>query len=245
MASVTKGIILAGGMGSRLKPLTDIVNKFLLPVYDKPLIDYSIENLKRAGINDIAIVLGKKSAGLAMEYLQSGKKFGVNFTYFFQDEPLGIPHAISYTEKFANGENVIVMFADNIILDEVSKFTNQFQQGCLVSCKVVDDVDEIKKFGVLVKDKKDRITHLEEKPNKPKSNLALAGIQIFDNKIYDFIKELEISDRGEYEITHVINEYIKRNQFHYDTLQEEWIDAGNPNSLFLAGQLMYNKKHDK
>ncbi|MDF2535126.1 MAG: hypothetical protein K0R18_1285 [Bacillales bacterium] len=240
-----KAIILAGGMGSRLKPLTDIVNKFLLPVYDKPLIEYSIENLKRAGIDDIAIVLGKKSAGLAMEYLQSGKKFGVNFTYFFQDEPLGIPHAISYTEKFANGENIVVMFADNIILDEVSKFTNQFQAGCLVSCKVVNDADEIKKFGVVCTDKNGKVTHLEEKPKKPKSNLALAGIQIYDNKIYDFIKELEISDRGEYEVTHIINEYIKRNQFYYDTLEDEWIDAGNPNSLFQAGQLMYNRAQNK
>lgn len=240
-----KAIILAGGIGSRLKPLTDIVNKFLLPVFDKPLIEYSIENLKRAGIDEIAIVLGKKSAGLAIEYLQSGKKFGVNFTYFFQDEPLGIPHAISYTEKFANGENVVVMFADNIILDEVSKYTSQFQQGCLVSCKVVDDIDEIKKFGVLVKDADGKITHLEEKPKKPKSNLALAGIQIYDNKLYDFIRELEISDRGEYEITHVINEYIKRNQFGYDTLQEDWIDAGNPNSLFLAGKLMYERSQNK
>lgn len=240
-----KAVILAGGMGSRLKPLTDIVNKFLLPVYDKPLIEYSIENLKRAGVDDIAIVLGRKSAGLAMEYLQSGKKFGVKFTYFYQDEPLGIPDAIRYTENFANGEDIIVMFADNIILDEVSKFKNQFKQGCLVSCKIVDDNDEIKKFGVLCKDKGGNITHLEEKPKKPKSNLALAGIQIFDNKIYDFIKELEISDRGEYEITDIINDYIKRNQFHYDVLEKDWIDAGNPDALFKAGQLMYQMKNQK
>lgn len=238
-----KGIILAAGMGSRLKPLTDIVNKFLLPVYDKPLIEYSIENLKRAGINDIAIVLGKKSAGLAMDYLQSGKKFGVNFTYFFQDEPLGIPNAIGYAENFANGDDVVVMFADNIILDEISRFKDQFEQGCLVSCKIVNDNDEIKKFGVICKDKQGKVTHLEEKPKKPKSNLALAGVQIYDNKIFDFIKELEISDRGEYEITDIINEYIKRSQFHYDVLEKEWIDAGNPDSLFKAGQLMYQLKN--
>lgn len=238
-----KGVILAGGMGSRLKPLTDIVNKFLLPVYDKPIIEYSIENMKRAGITDIAIVLGKKSAGLAMEYLQSGKKFGVNFTYFFQDEPLGIPHAMSYTENFANGDDIMVVFADNIVLDEFSKYTKQFKGGCLVSCKVVDDVDEIKKFGVLNKDAKGKVTNLVEKPKKPKSNLALAGIQIYDAKVYDFIKELEISDRGEYEITHVINDYITRNQFHYDTLEDEWIDCGNVDSLIKAQIAIYERNN--
>lgn len=240
-----KGIILAGGMGSRLRPLTDVVNKFLLPVYDKPIIQYSIENMKRAGITEIAIVLGKKSAGIAMEYLQSGKKFGVNFTYFFQDEPLGIPHALSYTENFANGDDIMVAFADNIVLDEFSKYTKQFNGGCLVSCKVVDDIEELRKFGVLCKDG-EKITHLEEKPHRPKSNLALAGIHIYDSKIYDFIKELEISDRGEYEITHVINEYIMRNQFHYDTLEDEWIDCGNVDSLIKAQIAIYNRlKKDK
>lgn len=238
-----KGIILAGGIGTRLKPLTDIVNKFLLPIYDRPLINYSIENLKRAGITEIAIVLGQKSAGLAIEYLQSGKQFGVNFTYFFQDEPLGIPHALNYTKNFANGDDVIVMFADNLILDEISKYKNQFSSGCLVSCKAINNIEEIKKFGVFCKDSKSNITHLEEKPKEPKSNLALAGIQIYDSKIYDFIEGLKISNRGEYEITDVINKYIKINQFHYDILEQDWIDAGNPDSLFRAQQTVYEMRN--
>lgn len=235
-----KGVILAGGMGSRLLPLTDIVNKFLLPVFNKPLIEYSIDSLKQAGITDIAVVLGCKSAGHTIEYLRSGKKYGVNFTYFFQEEPLGVANALSYAESFANGEPITVMCADNIIFDDISKFTKNFKGGAFISCKKFDTVEELRRFAVL-EFEGDKVVNIEEKPLEPKSNYAFTGIQIYDNQVWDIIRTLKPSARGEYEITHVLNEYIKRGQFNFDLLEDEWVDAGTPESLLEAQQLAFKK----
>ncbi|AEO93568.1 gp309 [Bacillus phage G] len=238
-----KGIILAGGMGSRLMPLTDIVNKFLLPVYNKPLIEYSIDSLKQAGITEIAVILGRKSAGHTIEYLKSGQKYGVNFTYFFQEEPLGVAHALSYAEGFAGNDPVVVMCADNIIYDEIDKFTDSYSSGAFISCKHFDEVEQLQRFAVLKFDENKKVISLEEKPKVPQSNFAFTGVQIYDNQIWDIIKTLKPSDRGEYEITHVLNEYINREQFSYDLLEDEWVDAGTPESLLEAQLLAFNKFH--
>lgn len=239
-----KGIILAGGMGSRLLPLTDIVNKFLLPVYNKPLIEYSIHSLKDAGVTEIAIILGRKSAGHTIEFLKSGQKYGVKFTYFFQEEPLGVAHALSFAESFAGNEPVVVMCADNIVFDDINKFITNFKGGGFISCKKFDDIEELRRFGVLAFED-NQVVAVEEKPLMPKSHFAFAGLQIYDSQVWDIIRDLKPSARGEYEITHVLNEYIKRGQFSYGLLEEEWVDAGTPESLLEAQQLAYNKYHNK
>lgn len=238
-----KGIILAGGMGSRLMPLTDIVNKFLLPVYNKPLIEYSIDSLKEAGITEIAVILGRKSAGHTIEYLKSGQKYGVKFTYFFQEEPLGVAHALSFAESFAGDEPIVVMCADNIIYDDISKYIEKYDGGAFISCKQFDEVEELRRFAVLKFDENNKVVELEEKPLIPQSDLAFTGVQIYDNQIWDIIRTLKPSARGEYEITHVLNEYINREQFNYDLLEEEWVDAGTPESLLEAQLLAFRKFH--
>lgn len=243
MTKIKKGVILAGGMGSRLMPLTDIVNKFLLPVYNKPLIEYSIDSLKQAGITEIAVILGRKSAGHTIEYLKSGQKYGVQFTYFFQEEPLGVAHALSYAEGFAGDDPIVVMCADNIIYDNVSKFTNKYTDGAFISCKQFDEVDQLRRFAVLKFDENGNVESLEEKPKTPKSNYAFTGVQIYDSQIWDIIKTLTPSSRGEYEITHVLNKYIERNEFSYDLLEDEWVDAGTPESLLEAQQIAFKKFH--
>lgn len=240
-----RGIILAGGMGSRLMPLTDIVNKFLLPVYNKPLIEYSIDSLKQAGITEIAVILGRKSAGHTIEYLKSGQKYGVKFTYFFQEEPLGVAHALSFAESFANDEPIVVMCADNIIFDDISKFTKSYKDGAFISCKQFEEVEQLRRFAVLKFDENNKVELLEEKPLVPQSQYAFTGVQIYDNQIWDIIKTLKPSARGEYEITHVLNEYINRGQFNYDLLEDEWVDAGTPESLLEAQLLAFKKFNEK
>ena len=235
-----KGVILAGGRGSRLSPLTDIVNKFLLPVYNKVMIEYSVENLVNCGITDIAIIIGPKSAGETMNYLKSGKKYGAKITYFFQENPMGVPDALNYAKDFVGNNNVMVLCADNIILDDLNEFKNNFTDGCFISCKKFDSKDELKKFAV-AKVKNNKIECLEEKPSNPSSDLAFCGVQIYSSDVFDKIETLELSDRGEYEITHVINSYINEDRFSYDTLKDQWFDCGTPKSLYDANEYIYKK----
>lgn len=236
-----KGIILAGGQGSRLSPLTDVVNKFLLPIYNKTLIEYSIDTMVKCGITDIAIILGRKSAGQTIEYLKSGERYGVNFTYLYQENPLGVAHALKYAKNFVGNDNVLVLCADNIIWEDITPFVDNYKGGCTISCKEFDDVNTLRRFAVLDFDSNGKVTGLIEKPLTPPSNIAFAGIQIYDNKLFDIIPNLKLSDRGEYEITHVINEYIKNDDFNYVTLTEEWVDAGTPESLLEAQKMAFNK----
>lgn len=238
-----KGIILAGGRGSRLSPLTDITNKFLMPVYDKLMIEYSVISLKNAGITDIAIILGTKSAGETMDYLMSGAKYGVNFTYFYQDEPLGVPNALSYARKWAGNDNVVVMCADNILYNDLKVYLDDYKTGAYITVKKFHDVEQLKRFAVL-EFKKDEhgvptISKLVEKPEIPKSLLAFCGIQIYDNQLWEIIGCLEPSRRGEYEIVDVLNEYINRHELKYGILTKAWFDCGNKDALFEAQQFAY------
>jgi len=232
-----QGVILAGGKGSRLLPLTNIVNKFLLPVYNKPLIEYSIESLVKANIHEIIIVLGNKSAGDTIEYLKSGKKYNCHFTYVYQEHPLGVANAL-YCVKNLIRDNIVVMCADNIILDDISKFINNFKSGCFISCKTFNN-DDLKRFAV-AKIINNKIVCFEEKPRIPGSNIAFAGIQIYDNNVFNIIDTLKPSNRNEYEITDVINNYIKNNNFSYDLLKEDCIDAGTPDSLLEAQNKIFH-----
>jgi len=229
-----KGIILAGGTGSRLYPLTKVTNKHLLPVYDKPMIYYPLQTLIDAGVKDIMIISGRGHAGHFLELLGSGAEFGVRLTYEIQEEACGIAHALSLAENFADDETVAVILGDNIFQDYVRGAVESFRSGAMIFLKEVSDA---KRFGV-AEVKGERIISIEEKPVVPKSNLAVTGLYIYDSRVFDITKKLKPSGRGELEITDVNNEYIRMGEMNYSTLSGFWSDAGTFESLFRASELV-------
>jgi len=238
-----KGIILAGGTGSRLFPLTKVTNKHLLPVYDKPMIYYPLLTLINAGITEIMIVSGRGHAGHFLELLGSGIEFGVQLTYEIQEGAGGIAEALGLAEKWANNESVTVILGDNIFEDSVRDDVQSFSQGARVFLKAVQDAQ---RFGVAdIAD--DRIVSVEEKPIKPKSNLAVTGLYIYDAGVFRIIRGLEPSARGELEITDVNNEYIRQGTMSYSHLRGFWSDAGTFDSLIRAGVIVqeYRKRQEK
>ncbi len=229
-----KGVLICGGSGSRLKPLTDITNKSLLPVYDKPLILYPLQVLLDAGINEIAVVTGNEHMDQMAAFLGSGKRFGCTFHYCVQDKPNGIAQALGLTESFANGEDICAILGDNIFFDDLSDIIKAFKKGAHLFLKEVHDPE---RFGVATM-KGDCVASIEEKPLKPKSNLAVTGCYVYDNDCYAFIKKMKPSKRGELEISDVSRWYAKRGEAIGTMLQEEWIDAGTFESLFRAAELV-------
>jgi len=237
-----KGIILAGGLGTRLSPLTKITNKHLLPIYDKPMIYYPIKTLVDAGITDILIVTGGNSAGDFLKLLGNGKEFNlVAINYAYQEGEGGIAEALGLAEYFAAKDKVIVMLGDNIIEGSIKQAVEDFKKqpkGAKIFLKEVPDPE---RFGVPIIEG-NRILGIEEKPKKPKSSYSVIGIYMYDNQVFDFIKTLKPSDRGELEITDVNNEYIKNNIMTYDIIDGWWTDAGTFESLFKATCLVEKKK---
>lgn len=236
-----KGIILAGGLGTRLRPLSIITNKHLLPVYDKPMILYPLETLKRSGITDIMVVCGREHAGHFMQFLGSGKEFGVQLSYALQDaNDGGIADALSYAEAFADDGPIAVVLGDNIFEHDFRKAVREFKNGATVFFKNVHDS---KRFGVPVfsKDGK-KIVRVEEKPEKPKSSFAQTGFYIFDATVFSVIKTIKPSARGELEITDVINHYIKKGTLAFGFVEKEWLDAGTFESLFKAATFARDKR---
>lgn len=233
-----KGIIIAGGTGSRPYPLTKITNKHLLPVYDKPMIYYPLLTLIDAGITEIMIVSGRGHAGHFLELLGSGTEFGVHLTYEIQDEAGGM--ALALAEDFADNEPVTVILGDNIFQDDVKNAVSSFRSGAMIFLKEVADA---KRFGVAqIKGKS--IISIEEKPAAPKSNLAVTGLYIYDHEVFNIIKTLAPSGRGELEITDVNNEYIRMGKMSYSMLSGYWSDAGTFESLFRASELVRKMKSD-
>lgn len=229
-----KGIILAGGKGSRLYPMTHATNKHLLPIYDKPMIYYPIQTLVNAGITDIAVLTGGPHAGHMLRVLQNGKELGIrHMEYIYQDGEGGIAQALGLCEEFAGDEPVCVILGDNTTDADISEAVKNFQGGAMLFLKEVQDPQ---RFGVAVFDKTDstKVTLIEEKPKEPKSNMAVTGLYIYDNSVFDRIREVKPSDRGELEITDVNNLYINDNQMQWAELQGFWSDAGKPESLFKA-----------
>ncbi len=233
-----KGVVLAGGKGSRLHPLTKITNKHLLPVYDKPMIYYPIRTLVDAGIRDILIVTGGGNAGDFLRLLANGKEFGLthlNFTY--QEGEGGIAEALSLAQHFAEGERICVVLGDNIlekpIKDAVDAFRQQ-ERGARILLKVVPDAE---RFGVAEMNGQ-KIIGIEEKPSKPKSNYAVTGIYLYDETVWDKIKTLVPSGRGELEITDVNNAYIAEGAMEFSYLDGWWTDAGTFDSLLRACNLV-------
>jgi glucose-1-phosphate thymidylyltransferase len=233
-----KGIVLAGGLGSRLNPLTKVTNKHLLPVFDKPMIYYPIQTLVNAGIRDILVVTGGKNAGEFLRLLGNGKDFGlkhVNYTY--QEGEGGIAQALGLAEFFADGEPICVVLGDNIIENNVCRAADAFRKqgkGAKIILKQVTDAD---RFGV-AEVKGESIIGIEEKPKRPKSDLAVIGIYFYDGSVFEKIRRLKPSGRGELEITDVNNFYIEEGALTYDKLEGWWTDAGTFESLLRANNLV-------
>ena len=222
-----KGIILAGGLGTRLSPLTKITNKHLLPIYDKPMIYYPLQTLVNAGIEDIMVVTGGNNAGDFLKLLGNGKEFGLKWLrYAYQEGEGGIADALSLAEHFAEGEKILVMLGDNVIekniIDPVRKFKEQ-DGGAKILLK---EVDNPRDYGVAVLER-DRVAMIIEKPEVPPTNYAVIGIYMYDARVFDMVRNLAPSARGELEITDVNNMYIKDGDMTYDFLDGWWADAGS------------------
>ncbi|GAK53610.1 glucose-1-phosphate thymidylyltransferase [Candidatus Moduliflexus flocculans] len=233
-----KGIVLAGGLGTRLNPLTKVTNKHLLPVYDKPMIYYPIQTLVNAGIRDIMVVTGGNNAGDFLCLLGDGREFGLKHVHYtYQEGHGGIAEALGLTRHFAEDDSICVVLGDNIIenniVDAVKAFEQQ-QQGAKILLKEVPDPQ---RFGV-PELSGDRIVRIEEKPAQPKSNYAVIGIYLYDSTVYDIVETLRPSGRGELEITDVNNAYIERGQMSYAILNGWWTDAGTFESLLRANNLV-------
>ena len=233
-----KGIILAGGLGTRLFPLTKITNKHLLPVYNKPMIFYPLQTLINAGIDDILIVTGGTHAGDFLKLLGNGKEFGLkHINYTYQEGEGGIAAALSLAEFFSDNKEICVILGDNIIEKNVKRAVASFREQKEGAKIIIKEVPDPQRFGVPVLEG-DRIVRIEEKPKIPKSPYAVTGIYMYDNAVFDIIKTLKPSGRGELEITDVNNAYIENKQMTWEILDGWWTDAGTFDSLIKAGQLV-------
>ncbi|HAI63067.1 MAG: Spore coat polysaccharide biosynthesis protein spsI [candidate division WWE3 bacterium GW2011_GWF2_41_45] len=243
-----KGIILAGGLGSRLYPLTYATNKHLLPIYDKPMVFYPIQTLVNAGITEIMIVVGGPHAGHFISVLKNGVELGIKHLEFaFQDTvdhngkkiEGGISHALSLCENFADNSPVAVILGDNTTDADMSVAIHDFKDGAMIFLKKVLDPN---RYGVPVFDSENKIISIEEKPLQPKSDYAVTGLYLYDNTVFGKIKTLKPSERGELEITDLNNAYIRENKLKWAELSGFWTDAGTYDSLFNAGEY-WAKKH--
>jgi len=237
-----KGVVLAGGLGTRLYPLTFATNKHLLPVFDKPMVFYPIQTLVNAGIKEILVVTGGPHAGHFLRVLKNGKELGVkHLEYAYQEGEGGIAQALWLAEDFADGGPVTVILGDNTTDADIRPVVERFKEGAIVFLKKVPDPQ---RFGVPVFSKKDpkKIIRIEEKPKKPKSSYAVTGLYIYDHRVFDFIRKCKPSARGELEITDVNNFYIKEGKFKWEELKGWWLDAGTFETLFLANKYWAAKK---
>ena len=233
-----KGVVLAGGLGSRLYPLTKVTNKHLLPIYDKPMIYYPIETLVGAGIREILIVTGGKNAGDFLRLLGNGKEFGLNhLNYAYQEGEGGIAAALSLAEFFADGSPICIILGDNIIEKPIAAYVENFKAQGVGARILLKEVEDPQRFGV-PEIKGDRIVRIQEKPEVPASNYAVTGVYMYDGEVFDIIKGLKPSGRGELEITDVNNAYIQNGRMSYDILEGWWTDAGTFESLLRASNLV-------
>lgn len=238
-----KGVVLAGGKGTRLMPLTKVVNKNILPVYNKPLIYYPILTLKKAGIKDILIISGPGHAGQFLDLLGSGKELGVDLSYDIQEESKGIAHGLAVAEDFADNGQVAFILGDNIFEDNLKKAVADFQKQKKGAKIVIKQVPDPERFGVVEFNKKgDKIAKIIEKPKNPPTNWMVPGFYLYDRRVFNVIKKLKPSARGEYEITDVNNFYIKEKTMSFHKLKGRWIDAGTFDSLLEANIFISKQK---
>lgn len=228
-----KGVVLAGGLATRLYPLTYATNKHLLPVFDKPMVFYPIQTLLRAGISEILIVTSGPHAGHFISVLKNGEELGIkHLEYAYQENPKGgIADALSLAQDFADGGNITVILGDNTTDADISKTVSEFKDGALVFLKEVSDPE---RFGVPKFDNEKKIIEIIEKPQNPPSKYAVTGLYIYDDKVFEAIKSCSPSNRGELEITDVNNFYIKKGALRWSELEGWWHDAGTFESLFAA-----------
>lgn len=237
-----KGVILAGGLGTRLYPLTKITNKHLLPIYDRPMIYYPLQTLIEAGIQDILIVTGGNNAGDFLRLLGNGREFGLkHLNYTYQEGEGGIAEALGLAEYFIDGDQVVVILGDNIFEKSIKNAVDRFRQQGDGAKILLKEVSDPWRFGVAELDG-DKVIGIEEKPKKPKTNLIVTGIYMYDSDVFEIIKTLEPSNRGELEITDVNNRYIQKKKMTYEILDGWWTDAGTFESLFRANSLIAEKK---
>ena len=237
-----KGVILAGGLGTRLYPLTYATNKHLLPVYDRPMISYPIQTLVRAGIDDILIVIGGPHTGDFLPVLKDGRSFGIRrLEYAYQEKGNGgIADALRLAENFADGQSLAVILGDNCTDADISAQVKNFQSGAMIFLKEVEDPQ---RFGIPEFDKNDpqKIITLEERPVQPQSNLAITGLYIYDQQVFDYIRRIQPSARGQYEITDVNKLYLQEAKLQWALLEGFWSDAGTFESLYRTGEYWARK----
>lgn len=237
-----KGIILSGGKGTRLLPLTKTISKQLLPVYNRPMIYYPLSTLLKAGINEILIIVAPEQAGHYLNALGSGKEFGAKFTYEIQDRPEGLAQALIIGETFLGDDSVAFILGDNIFEDDLTRHIHSFKKGGRIFAKRVSDPE---RFGVVEFDKNKRVKRIQEKPKKPLSKYAVTGLYLYDNRAVSFAKKLKPSKRGELEIVDIHNKYLKLGELDMRVIKGEWIDAGTFESLHRATLLAKRKLYRK
>lgn len=238
---ILKGVILAGGLGTRLYPLTKVTSKHLLPVGNEPMVFHTIRQLIGAGITEILIVANPNHIGDFVSVLGSGKEIGCELTYRVQEDAKGIAHALALAEGFTANDNIVVMLGDNIFESSIKQVVSEFQiqkTGARVLLKEVNDPD---RFGVANLNG-NRIISIDEKPTHPKSNYVVVGVYCYDSNVFDIIRTIKPSARGEYEITSVNNVYIERGKLEHSYLQGEWVDAGTFETLVTANRIVLNRK---
>ncbi|MBU1037206.1 NTP transferase domain-containing protein [Patescibacteria group bacterium] len=237
-----RGIILAGGTATRLKPLTEVVNKHLLPVYNKPVIYYTLEKMAQAGIKDVLITTGAEHSGEFLNLLRSGKEFGLQISYEVQDEPRGLSDAVSLAEDFADNKKILVILGDNVFSHDLRPAVEKFKQqekGAMIFAIPMKNPSQ---YGV-VEIKEGKVVSLEEKPKNPKSDLVQTGIYMYDNQVFNLIKTLKPSTRGELEITDLNNLYLKQGQLSCEIMSGWWVDIGTSfDELYRANKLVAEKK---
>jgi glucose-1-phosphate thymidylyltransferase len=242
-----KGVLICGGTGSRLRPLTEVTNKSLLPVYDRPLIHYPLDVFLNAGVREIAVVTGTEHMDQIAAYLGSGSRFKCEFAFKVQEKAGGIAQALGLAEDFCEGQNVCAILGDNLFFDDLTPAITSFEEGGHVFLKEVNDperfgIAEIENWKIGKLETGLRVLSVEEKPTAPKSNLAITGCYLYDKHCFEIIRNLKPSPRGELEITDVSKEYLTRGQLKATLLQDEWIDAGTFESLFRAAELVRERK---
>jgi len=239
-----KGVVLAGGKGTRLWPVTKVTGKHFLPVGDKPIIYYPILNLKKAGVKDILVVCGPEHTDQYVKLLGSGEEFGVNLYYTIQVEPKGIAHGLGLAKSFSDGKKVALILGDNIFGDEFSKDFSNFDKKNSGAAVVLKRVPDPQRFGV-AKFKNKKVERVIEKPKNPPSDWAVTGLYLYDNRVFNIIDNLKPSDRGEYEITDVNNWYIREGSMDFIKAKKYWIDAGTFESLHQANLLVRKNRNFK
>jgi glucose-1-phosphate thymidylyltransferase len=242
-----KGVIICGGSGTRLKPLTEITNKSLLPVYDKPLLLYPLEVLRSAGITEIVIITGPEHMDQMTSFLGTGERFGCTFHFKIQEKPEGIAQALGLAEEFAAGDSVCALLGDNVFFDNLNSAIAGFRNGAHLFLKEVPDPERFGVAEVARQTGEDgavncAVISLEEKPKEPKSNCALTGCYLFDSRCFEVIRGLKPSWRNEYEITDLARWYLERGELSASVLTNEWIDAGTFESLYRAGHLVRERR---